>query len=244
MQPLVLVHGWGFNGSVWDSLLPELQNHFAVTVIDLPGYRSRPKVGGMTLGEMAEDVAEQVPESAVWLGWSLGGQVSLQAALDWPDRVSKLILVGATPRFVQGGGWREAIKQKVLDDFGKALIHSRETTIGRFLTLQMLGAKMSGESRELIKKLKASLSESPMDGTLEAGLRVLNETDLCPQLGSINQPAHWIMGERDQLVPASAGELAAEQMKSGTSMVIEGAAHAPFLSHREQFIEEVIRFAR
>lgn len=244
MRPLVLVHGWGFNGAVWDSLLPELQRHFAVTVIDLPGYRSRPKVGGMTLVEMAEDVAQQVPESAVWLGWSLGGQVALQASLKWPEKVSRLILVGSTPRFVQGGGWREAIKQRVLDDFGTELIRSRETTIGRFLTLQMLGAKMAGESRELIKKLKRSLSDAPMDGTLEAGLRILNETDLRPHLGSIRQPALWIMGERDQLVPPSAGMVAAKQMVNGSYVVIEGATHAPFLSHREQFVEEVLSFGR
>ena len=166
-QNLVLIHGWGFNGSVWNSLLPQLEQTFEVTVVDLAGYRERPLLESMTLSAMVEDVAAQVPQRAIWLGWSLGGQVALQAAQEMPERISKLILVGATPRFVQGGGWRSAIKQKVLGDFAAALIRSRETTIGRFLTLQMLGVQ---GAKALLKELKPSLAEAPQAGTLEAGL--------------------------------------------------------------------------
>lgn len=238
-RPLVLIHGWGFNGSVWDSLLPALRERFEVTVVDLPGYRSRPPIDPVTLSALAADVAGQLPEPACWLGWSLGGQVALQAALDFPQQVEQLILVGATPRFVQGEGWREAVKQRVLDDFGRDLIRARETTIGRFLTLQMLGVR---GSKGLIRELRASLAEPPAAGTLEAGLEILNQTDLRSVLGTISQPAHWIMGGRDQLVPPSAGVVAAAQMPNGSSSVIEGAGHAPFLSHPQQFLDEVIRF--
>ncbi len=241
MKPhLVLIHGWGFNGAVWDGLLPALQAHFELTVIDLPGYRQRPLLDQMNLSAMAADVAAQVPEQAIWLGWSLGGQVALQAAIEMPQRVEKLLLVGATPKFVEGGGWRSAIKQKILDDFGSELIRSRETTIGRFITLQMLGVK---GGRERVQELKQALSEAPQPGTLEAGLEILNQTDFRSRLSEITQPTHWIMGERDQLVPANAGEAAAAAMPHGSVATIYGSGHAPFLSHAEPFIEEVVRFA-
>lgn len=241
MKPsLVLIHGWGFNGGVWDSLLPALRSKFEVTVIDLPGYRGHPLLEANSLAATAEAVAAQAPESAIWLGWSLGGQVALQAALQWPEQVSKLILVGATPKFVQGGGWRAAVKQKILDDFGAELIRSRETTIGRFLTLQMLGVR---GAKVLLKALKVSLAEAPQPGTLETGLKILNRTDFRDQLSQIHQPAHWIMGERDQLVPVAAGEQAAAAMLHGSFTMIEESGHAPFLSHPERFLEEVFRFA-
>ena len=239
MRNLVLIHGWGFNGSVWDSVLPALREQFEVTVVDLPGYRARPAIDPVTLSGLAADVAAQLSGPACWLGWSLGGQVALQAALDCPQLVERMVLVAATPRFVQGGGWREAVKQRVLDDFGRELIRARETTIGRFLSLQMLGVE---GSRELIRELKASLAESPRSGTLEAGLEILNQTDLRSVLGTINHPIHWIMGGRDQLVPPSAGVVAAAQMPHGSSCVVEGSGHAPFLSHPDQFLDEVIRF--
>ena len=157
-RSLVLIHGWGFNGSVWNGLLPQLEQQFEITVIDLPGYRQRPLLEARTLSAMAQDVAQQAPDGAVWLGWSLGGQVALQAALEMPQKISRLMLVGTTPKFVQGRGWRAAVKQKILDDFGDALIRSRETTIGRFLTLQMLGVE-GGRAR--IQELKRGLAEAP-----------------------------------------------------------------------------------
>lgn len=239
-RSLVLIHGWGFNGSVWNGLLPQLEQRFEVTVVDLPGYRQRPLLEEGTLSALAQDVAEQTPDSSIWLGWSLGGQVALQAALEMPQKVSRLVLVGATPRFVQGGGWRAAVKQKILDDFGDALIRSRETTIGRFLTLQMLGVE---GGRAKIQELKQGLAEAPQPGTLELGLDLLNITDFRDRLPTIEQPTHWIMGERDQLVPVAAGEEAAAVMPQGSCHVIQGAGHAPFLSHGDEFIREVIDFA-
>jgi pimeloyl-[acyl-carrier protein] methyl ester esterase len=236
---LVLIHGWGFNGAVWNSLLPQLKQLFEVIVVDLAGYRSQPLLDEMTLEAMAVDVAARVPESAIWLGWSLGGQVALQAALKQLGQINKLILVGATPRFVQGAGWRAAVKQKILDDFGEALIRSRETTLGHFLTLQMLGVQ---DAKPLLQELKISLAQSPQAGTLEAGLEILNHSDFRQQLSQIEQPTHWIMGERDQLVPYRAGEEAAGVMPNGSVRVIEGAAHAPFLSHPHQFLDEVFSF--
>ncbi len=239
-QPLVLIHGWGFNGSVWNGVLPQLEQRFEVTVVDLPGYRQQPLTAARSLSALAQDVAQRVPDGAIWLGWSLGGQVALQAALEMPQKISRLMLVGSTPKFVQGGGWRAAVKQKILDDFGDELIRSRETTIGRFLTLQMLGVK---GGRERIQELKRGLAETPQPGTLEMGLEILNATDFRERLSVIEQPTHWIMGERDQLVPVAAGEEAAALMPHGSCCVIEGSGHAPFLSHGEQFIREVIDFA-
>ncbi len=239
-KQLVLVHGWGFTNTVWDSVLPPLGEVFELTAVNLPGYGSRPQTAQMTLAEFAEDVASQLPESAIWVGWSLGGQVALQAALQLPQLVEKLILVGATPKFVQGGGWRAAVKQKILNDFGTELIRSRETTLGRFIALQMLG--VSG-GREVINRLKGSLKQPPQSGTLEAGLDILNHTDFLQQLADVVQPALWLMGERDQLVPATAGEQAAAMMPDGCYQMVQGAGHAPFLSHPQQFLDEVIRFA-
>lgn len=241
MRPhLVLIHGWGFSGAVWNALLPQLQPHFEVTVVDLPGYRKRPLLEQNRLPHVVEDVASQLPESAIWLGWSLGGQVALQAALQIPERVSKLILVGATPRFVAGGGWRSAVKQKILDDFGADLIRSRESTLGRFITLQMLGVR---GAKEILKDLKRSLAESPQPGTLEAGLEILKGSDFRAQLSEIEQPTHWIMGERDQLVPVAAGVEAAAAMPNGSVVTVAGSGHAPFLSHTEPFLQQVIDFA-
>ena len=36
--PLVLIHGWGMHGGVWDNVVPQLAQHFSVHCVDLPGH--------------------------------------------------------------------------------------------------------------------------------------------------------------------------------------------------------------
>ncbi len=69
------------------------------------------------------------------------------------------------------------------------------------------------------------------------------ESDLRPLLDEIVQPTLWIAGDRDRLVPAAAVASASGMMVESRMVTIEGAGHAPFLSHPQAFISEVIRFA-
>ncbi|GAL23196.1 biotin synthesis protein bioH [Vibrio maritimus] len=69
---LVLVHGWGMNGAVWSACSRELAKHFTVHTVDLPGYGLSHQVSYQSMPELADMLLEQAPESAIWLGWSLG----------------------------------------------------------------------------------------------------------------------------------------------------------------------------
>ncbi|MDE2139813.1 MAG: alpha/beta fold hydrolase, partial [Gammaproteobacteria bacterium] len=132
-----LVHGWALHGGVWDSLVPELARSWRVTRVDLPGHgRSRALPMPATLSALVSLVVHAAPQSAVWLGWSLGGLVALQAALDFPQRVRALILVSSTPRFVTAPDWDCAMAPERLAEFSLALARDYRGTVQRFLALQ------------------------------------------------------------------------------------------------------------
>jgi len=82
---LVLVHGWGMNARVFDVLVQCLADDFDVRALNLPGHGGRNDLPSNSLQSWADDLAEQVPEDSTVLGWSLGGQVVMRAALDHPD---------------------------------------------------------------------------------------------------------------------------------------------------------------
>lgn len=235
-QDLVLVHGWGMSGAVWKPLLPALAAHYRVQVVELPGHGHSPPASAALLDEWALRCLEQAPPRALWLGWSLGGQVAVRAATLRPDRVAALCLVAATPCFVQADGWQRAMPRATLDGFARALGEQPESTLLRFLALQVKGGDAA---QATLRELRGALAAAPQPSSagLRQGLDLLLGNDLRAELAGLACPSCWLFGSRDTLVPVElAGDLGG--LAPGAQIRrIEGAGHAPFLSHPQACID-------
>jgi pimeloyl-[acyl-carrier protein] methyl ester esterase len=231
---LVLLHGWGMNAAVWSELAEVLGSDFRLHLIELPGHGGSPLQAGADLADWARACLEVAPPRAAWAGWSLGGLLALQAALSMPDRVARLVLVAATPRFVQGPDWAPAMARATLEQFGAALVRDPETTLDRFLGLQVRG---SDQARTTLRRLRAGLRErpAPRAEALEQGLALLLHADLRSRLPDLQVPSLWLQGERDTLVPAALADVLAPRLPAAEFALMAGAGHAPFLSHGSDF---------
>jgi len=228
----VLVHGWGLHGGIWDEFVPLLERGFRVTRVDLPGHGLSEWNNEVTLDDMADAVLASVPESAAWLGWSLGGLVASRAALKSPARVSALVTLASSPCFVRKPGWQSAMLPVLLDTFAGDLQDDYKKTLNRFLSLQVRG---SAAASQTLKALRAKLLAhgQPSTAALQAGLAVLRDSDLREQLPGIACPTMLVMGERDTLVPVNAGRESARLFPAARLEVIAGAGHAPFIAQPE-----------
>lgn len=229
---LVLLHGWGMNLAVWASLCGAWQDRFRMTLIELPGHGASPDCAAAEARLWAEECLAVAPARAYWIGWSLGGQVTLEAALQAPERIAGVSLVAATPRFLRDIGWDCALPPETFHAFGRALDDDADAALQRFLSLQMKG---DDRARATLKSLRRELRQrpSPSRGGLRQGLEVLLTTDLRERLRDIARPVHWLLGERDTLVPMTLREWLSGQLPSCRVDVITGAGHAPLLSHPE-----------
>ena len=79
---VVFLHGWGVNNGVFEGLLPELQNDYAIRFIDLPGFghNRHIDISEMPFEQFCGLIAENIPDEATLVGWSLGGLVAHQIA--------------------------------------------------------------------------------------------------------------------------------------------------------------------
>lgn len=240
-RDLVLVHGWGLGSSVWSETAQALAQNFRVTRIDLPGYGQSAMLNNNSLATLTELALNAAPARAIWMGWSLGGLVAMQAALSQAQRISGLILIASTPRFMRSADWQAGVDAQILEKFTHDLEADYASTIKRFLALQTRGSE---RAQNALRRLNAQLRThgQPAADTLRNGLAILRDTDLRAQLMRIICPVLIIAGRHDTLVPPAAAERLAIMLKSAQLRIIPGAGHAPFISHPQEFLLAVNEF--
>lgn len=227
---LVMLHGWGMHGGIWDALARNLAPKFQVFTPDLPGYAGRAACVPYDLVQMAQCIWAELPAQTHVLGWSLGAQLALVMARTAPQRVRKLILMSATPCFRAREDWEHGLSDVAIADFAQGLEQDYRGTLHRFLSLQ---ARTGDTARETIAELRRTLFArgTPAMETLRGGLAILTQTDMRADLASIAHPSLVLHGNHDTLVPLAAGQALAQALPGAQIQVFKGAAHAPFLSH-------------
>ena len=238
---LVLIHGWGLHGGVWDTLVPLLEPDFRVTRVDLPGHGRSAWNNEATLDAMAGAVAAAVPDGAMWMGWSLGGMVALRAAILFPEQTRGLIMVASSPCFVRKPGWQSAMLPSLLDSFASDLQADYSRTLSRFLSLQVRGSVSAGAALKVLRD-KLLVHGQPSTEALQAGLDILRGSDLRDQVPGLASPVLLLMGERDTLVPVNAGHEFAKMFPDARLEVIGGAGHAPFITQPDVVANHVKDF--
>lgn len=238
---MALLHGWGMHGGVWDGVRDDLARHFRLHLVDLPGHGASPALEPYELENLAHAVAAVLPERIAVCGWSLGGQVALEMASLYPEKVSRLVLMAATPCFTIKDGWPWALEREALLEFAAALESDCNGTLKRFLALQARG---DDAAKTVLKRLRDSLFSKghPSAEVLRAGLAILLGTDLRDRVAAVKTPTLLLHGERDMLTPVGAARWLAELMPDARLHVLPGVAHAPFLSHPGRFTEIVTGF--
>ncbi|WP_237731895.1 alpha/beta fold hydrolase [Bathymodiolus thermophilus thioautotrophic gill symbiont] len=223
-QALVLLHGWGFNAELFNALIAQYKNQYCITVIDLPGHGRSDEVKG-GIKEWCTEIIKILPNNPILLGWSLGGLLAIHIANK--IKISALILVAATPKFVQTDDWVYGIDANNFHQFSDALTLNLSKGLKRFVSLQT-------NDKAQLKILNQSIDALPASAkALNQGLEILLNSDFRPQFKQLKIPVQIILGHRDTLVPANIAHWYERLTTSNPSVkvlvTILDAGHLPFL---------------
>jgi pimeloyl-[acyl-carrier protein] methyl ester esterase len=239
---LVLLHGWALHGGMWGPWLDELAQCARVHLVDLPGHGHSPWMPEVaSLADLARAVGHIVPQGATLLGWSLGGMIALELARQQPRRVSALVLLATTPRFVASDDWPTGMDASVLDQFAQGLAEDHRGTVQNFLALQARGDERAFETLRMLRR-NLDAHGPPDPRALAAGLEILRTVDLRSVMPGLALPALVIAGQRDRLTPPAAARALASMLPNAAFVEIAHGGHAPFLSHGRQVLDEVRGF--
>ena len=237
---LVLLHGWAMNSGIWGGMVDALTADFRVNLVDLPGHGINRHISlSRDLNAVAEVILSAVPPAA-WIGWSLGGLVTLAAAMEQSHKVSKMVLVGATPCFSRQEGWEWGVGAAAQKAFLDGLENTYTETVDQF-ALQTFGADHLSESLRRLGDLPL-VGNMPAKNTLNNGLHLLYSNNLLPGLSECRMPTLFLGGSRDRTIRPESFDQAASRMPDATVVSIPGAGHVPFISHEEEFLQIIRGF--
>lgn len=232
---LVMIHGWAMHSAIFAPLVERLEHEFTLHLVDLPGHgRSRDDHRALHLIDLADALTEQLPP-ALWLGWSLGGLVALQAAQRHPRQVRGLAMICASPRFVKTTDWPEGMAPAVFSGFARELERDYRGTLDRFLALEAQGSDHMREELRLLRDQVYAYGE-PEARVLCEGLQLLEDSDLREALPMLSMPSLWLAGRRDRLVSPRAMQAAADRVRGARYVEISSGGHAPFLTHADEVV--------
>jgi pimeloyl-[acyl-carrier protein] methyl ester esterase len=229
--PLFFLHGWAMTPAVWQPLIAalgmesDIESHAAA----LPGHDGNAVESAANLAAWADVLAPGLPSGVTVIGWSLGALLALELARTRPERVERLILLGATPCFVSAPDWPHGLDAAIVASFTDGYFNQPAQTLRRFLALQTLG-EPSG--RQLLPRLEAaavSHGKHPLP-MLADGLKILAESDLRLHFAEIRQPVHLVHGSDDALMPVEAARWFAAALPRASLTEYEYCGHAPLLS--------------
>jgi len=248
---LVLIHGFASSTLVWSKVFLALaQEGYRVIAVDMLGYgySAKPRNGEYTIAGQAKLLMRLLDylgiPRAVFVGSSYGGAVAATCALDYADRVEKLILVDTVNN-------NRPLAYKLMRVFGSPvfgdvvsplLIGSRRLLRRRMKQVYDRHSWVLDERRVEARHLTLRAA-----GTQRAIIRTVRRWDaerISRDAHLISQPTLLVWGENDQEIPLADGERLHAEIPGSRLIVFLNCGHSPHEEYPEAFTNLVIDFCR
>lgn len=234
-QWLVLAHGFGSDQTAWSHHAEALKDEYRILLYDNVGaggsdvsaysprrYRSMHGYATDLL-----EILDAVGASDVrFVGHSMSGMIGVLAARAQPERFNKLVLLGASPRYLNEAGYFGGFEQRDVDDLLTAMSGNYHAWVSGFSVI----VAENPERPEIAAQFAGTLAQLRPDIAVAVS-RMVYESDHRADLQGLSIPTLILQSTHDIAVPPGVGRYLEQQIPGARLQVIDAQGHLPHLSN-------------
>ncbi len=240
--PVLLVHGFPFDHSMWNRVFDEVgfEHHLRLIAPDLRGLgaSSLPDGAGPTsMEQFADDLfavleVMNIRQKIVLCGLSMGGYVAMQYMQKYGDTVAKLVLCDTktTADSPQVAENRRLQAQNLIDKPGFL------STVADTMLPNLFAAKTLTEKPDVVQEMRTLIESNNPRGAAAATLGMANRLDSTEYLKKLDIPVLVLCGSEDKLSPPAEMKKMANQAKKGEYIEIAESGHLPPVEQPTHFV--------
>lgn len=244
---VVLGHGFGTDQSVWKHLVPYLVDEYRVVLYDNmgagptnPDYFDFDRYSSLEgyAYDLIAILEELQIDSCIFVGHSLSSMTGAIASIFRPDLFSKLIMISASPRFLNSDDYFGGFERQDIDQLCDAMESNYKSWISGFAPL-VIGGDMKSVA---VQEFSRTLFNVRPDIALSV-FRTIFTFDLRHFLSRVTVPCHIIQSSKDLAVPVAVSEYLHQNLGCKSVVeVISTEGHLPHLSSPEMTIPVILLF--
>jgi sigma-B regulation protein RsbQ len=246
METMMFGHGFGTDQTAWSEVIKPFMSRYRIILYDMVGAGKADLAAFSpnrydNLQAYAQDVVDICVtlnvKDAIMVAHSVSGMVSLLAAIQAPQHFSTIIMVGASPRYINDDDYIGGFTQEALNGLYAEMEKNYYAWVSGFAPMVM-----SNEDKpELTLAFAQTLSLIRPDIAISV-VRTIFQSDYRSKLGLLNKPTLIIQSESDVAVPNSVGEYLHKHINNSKLDVVAAQGHFPHISAPQEVIHSIERF--
>lgn len=232
-ETVILSHGFGTDQTAWDALRPWFDERYRVVSFDLAGSGPEGHLGydpkrHNSLYGFADDLVEILDELSIerciYVGHSVSGMIGAAAALTRPEAFRRLVMIGASPRYINEPGYTGGFEQHDLDELHDAMAANFQAWGAGFAPV-VVGVSDTA----VVHEFSRTLFQMRPDIALAVS-RTIFQSDMRDVASRLDRPTHLIQTRSDVAVPTEVAQWLKSHIDGSTLDIVDAVGHLPHMT--------------
>ncbi len=239
--PIIFLHGYPFDKTMWQLQLDFLQSSHRLIACDIRGFgKSTDEESPLSIDLFADDLIQFMDklsiEKAILCGLSMGGFISLNAVQRFPDRFEALILCDT-----QCIADTTEVKEKRYKTIEEIEVDGEEKFNEGFIK-KVFHKDSITNKKKLVEQLRSVVFSNSKHIIIQGLVALAERSETCSNLNTISIPTLIICGREDEVTPLAQSEFMNATIKGSILHVIDNAGHVSNLEQPHEFNKHLLDF--